>query len=618
MAYTPTPDDFPMPTKTSGYVPSREDFEPEDKPKVKSSDFFSGLSKGNQYAKRFAAPDSEAKENIPSPENFKDFIKGGAQQVGNYPGKIANLAGANVPMMDFAPDNKAGNAGKIAGDVGSFFLPGKAADIGLNALSKIPAIGKGVKAANKMLEAKPFVKGTLDIAKAAGNTALYNAANHPESKVAQAENGAAYGGSAQIAINMISAKDPVVKMAGKAILGAIMGNTIGHPAYGALAANLVPELRGLVTASSDANLSKNALEGIQPQDVAKSVSANKLLDTAVTPAQASGNAVTGANEARLGSTPAAAREMQAQKESQKAREQAAIKRATDSIYKPTLSNNAKIKAAYDKANQMTVTAAHAAHINPQDIAALRDDPVLHEAWEAVGKKSSTRDLDKANFKYLAAVKRHLDREYRKFRYTDPNHAHEILETQQRYNKFLGQINPDYAAANKLARPKIVRREILDKFNKNEEDMTGKNFYNKFFNTKANTDWLMEQSKDFPQAQKYFKAMQDGWRHLSNMKTVGAAAGQAAQKTDQNRNGIMQIIDQIKKLSSAKNDIRQIKYIHDTDRWSKDINKISQITDHNEMLKQALNLFSKVGLAYGLSPNSPYQIIDHRKDLPNIH
>lgn len=621
MSYSPTPQDFPATPKASGYIPSSDDFDVEVKPaKSKSNDFFQSLAKGNQYAKKFAAPDAETKGQVPTPENFKDFTKGAAQEIGNYPSKIANLAGANAPLMDIAPNTESGKNGMVGGDIASFFMPGGAAKLGINALSKIPAAAKGINAVSAFGKAHPFAKGAAEIGGAGANVGMFNAANHPESKIAQAENGAIVGGEGQAAINMIAAKNPIVKLLGRAGLGALFGSTVGsgHAETGAAIASLFPELKGLLIGSSHTKMAKNALEGIEPADVAKSVAANKLLDTNVTPAQAAGNYVTGANEARLASTPAADRTMQAEKETQKSKEKAAIKKVLNGIYRPTKKNNADINSAYDKANKMNVNASHAANIDPAEIAALRDDPILHDAWEAVGKKSSTRNTPRNNFEFLSEVKKHLDREYKKFRYVDPNHGVEILKTQQRYNKFLGDVNPDYAAANKLAQPKIVRRNIQERFNKNEEDMTGKNFYNKFFNTEKNTNWLMNEAKNFPQAIQHFKAMQDGWRHLSNMKSVGAAAGQAAQKTDQARNTITAIIDHIKKLSGSQNDIKQIKYIHNTDQWAKDINKISQIKDHTEMLKQAMNLFGRIGAAYGLSPNSKHQIIDHSKDLPSIH
>lgn len=530
---------------------------------------------------------------VPSGTNeaARSAYEGAAQSLLNYPIKIANLMKKNpTQQFDFAPHNLPAQVGGVGGDIGSFFLPGGAVGGALKGASYIPKVGSLVNAIQKGADVRPIINSLLKIGKSGAETGLYAAANNPKEAGTSALEGGGLGAGMQTAINLTTSSNPFIKLAARMGLGAGVGHAIGYPGYGALAGSVFPQAMELVGLS---NKKQDLLSGLNMKDIKAAKEANDRLGTSITPGQASGNYVVGGKEGNLKRTTEGAQTGYRLEELQKRQQRNAINEMLDNIYQPTKENESQINALYEKANRR--------NLNPNVIESMKQNPILSNAFRQVHSDPAFTDIPQNNYKYLAEVDRQLFRDYDAAAASKPNTAHAINSMKSTYSDFIKRMNPDYEAAATAAHPKMVRQEIENKFNKNEEDFTGKNFYSKFLNTKKSAQDIIGKTKNFPEANQALKDMRTGWKHLSNMKTVSQSEAQSKTGLADARDQLKVVWHAMKSLAGSKKDIEGLKFIYSKD-WDKELEKIMQNKSDTERNRQLATLFGKMGASVGLSPN----------------
>lgn len=584
-------------------------------------------------------------------KNMREGLLGGAQGAANGAIKMANLFTNNYfPQLDLAPQSKASQIGQTLGDVASYFIPGEAAGVGLKGLSAIPKLGEGVNALRQSIAASPSLSKLFRVGGAGTSGALYGAAHSPNDKLMGSAEGGGLGAGVQTAADLLTSRNPLVKLAARAALGYGAGQALGHPFYGSLAGMAFPQITealGMGGYPSD-----ELLEGLKSTDVAQAKAANDRLGTIVTPAQASGNYVTAATEGNLKRSPQAAQVAQTLEKLQTRGQSKAINSMLDSIYKPTSENEANINALYKQAHSVSLNnnalkqiksnplwsdALIQAKKDPSLIANLQRKGVafkpkyenVAQAKSAIDKRIdnalNSGDVDKAenisdnyssnvnkmmkqkvlnenNYHFLDEAKSKLDDMYQKaINQGNLRQASRINIERQAYLNKLDELNPSYEQARAAAHPKMVRQEIENKFNRNEEDFTGKNFYSKFLNSKKSTEDLLRNTQNFPEAQQAIKNMRVGWKHLSNMKTVSQGEAQAKTGISDARDHLKVIWNAIKKVAGAKRDIKSLKYAYSPD-WDREFERIYQVKNKAERNRNLATLVGKMGTAAGLNLN----------------
>lgn len=575
MAYTPKLSDIKdapysssaASSSNTGYVPKLSDIK--DKPSAQKP------TGGNNYIKQ--------RENA-----YKEALMGAGEGIVNQGIKLSNLF-TDKPTQEvkFTPDTDASRLGKVAGEVGSYFIPGGALTGALKGASYIPKIGELVKAAQKGVASYPLLKSSLKVGKAGGEAALFNAANNPQDAKMAALEGGGIGAGMQGAANLLTTQSPLIKSLAGAGLGAGIGSMFGHPAVGAAAGLSAPTVLKQFGAGKS-SVPEDVLQGLSQKDVMKSKFANDQLGTTVTPAQASGNYVTSANEGYWKRSPEAAQKALRYENKQTSQQSNAINDMLNKIYVPSLQNEAKINSLYEQAGKWK--------LHPNVISQMKENPIISSSFNSVKGIPAFSNIPENSYQFLAEVSRNL---YRNEKSSLPNKAYLIRQVRNPFNEALKQNNPYYDAATKAAQPKIVRQNIEDKFNRSEGDYTGKNFYNKFLNLKKPYKDLLQDTNNFPEAQESIKNMRAGWKHLSNVKTVSQGEAQAKSAISDTRDPIKAIKENMKHLAGSKQDIDRIDAIYSKD-WDKGFHKIAQIKDQKQRNREYLSLFGKIATAYGLS------------------
>lgn len=589
-SYVPSLDDIPQ-ASSAGYTPSLEDLPAPPQSTgapVKISDLMRQKAIENDPIAAFMSKDPQVRGKL-NKTNL-DRIKGAGQSVANYPIEIANLF-KDKPFgkFNFAPQNQAGQEGQTVGDVASFFMPGGVGRGLIKGATMLPKIGDVVNAMTKGVASTPWLNSLLKIGETGGQAGLYNAAKNPESPGISGLEGLGIGGGTQLAANLLTSRNPIVNLLARLGVGTGVGYGVGHPAMGAAAGLMAPQLASMLGMGGAKN---ELLEGLNFKDVSRAKLANDRLGTPITPAQASGNYVTAGLEGNLKRTPQGAQTGYRLEQSQSRSQQNAINDMLDNIYKPTAESESNINSLYAKANLQDV--------DKGKLNKWRQNPVVENAFKTVSTIPSYQNISPTNYKYLAEVDRQLFRDQKAAEGNKPNVAHAIGKVKYGFNQFLKDENPAYEAATAAAQPKMVRESIEGRFNKNDEDFTGKNFYNKFLNTRKSYSDILSDTKNFPDAQQAIKDMRQGWKHLSNIKTVSQGEAQAKTGIADARDQLKVIWNAMKTIAGAKKDVKGLKFIYSKD-WDKQFDKIMQQKEQSQRNRDLATLLGKMSIATGLSP-----------------
>jgi hypothetical protein len=227
---------------------------------------------------------------------------------------------------------------------------------------------------------------------------------------------------------------------------------------------------------------------------------------------------------------------------------------------------------------------------------MQKNSVMETAFKLVKSDPVFKDIPENNYKFLAEIDRTL---HRMQNGAPPAQQYAISQVKNNFNQFLKQTNPSYEEATKAAQPKIVRENIVDKLNREGDDVTGKNFYSRFLNTRGNYQALLKDTTNFPAAQQAIKDMRTAWKHLSNIKTVSQSEAQSKTGISDARDAGKMIFNAIKKAAGARNDIEGLNFIYSKDWDKKGFDHIMKMEDHRARNKALLLLFGKMAIIYGL-------------------
>lgn len=564
------------------------------------------ISDSSKRINLFPKPMGEEKEKSYRQEqrkNLTDLTIGGAQGFGNIPGDTVNLINPTshkVPRFNFAPNNEMSNIGQAIAP----FVGPQGLEIGaLKALSFIPNALNKVKALTSAAKSRPITNALMRSGKTAGEIGYINALAHPEDSKMEFLKGAAMGAPLGV-LGPIAAKGgKYAAPLAKGAIGALIGGQFGHPFAGAATAIGLP-IRALFGMESQNKVARDMLSGLSAKDVAKSINANRRLGTNVTPGEASGNYVRSGQEGALKRTAGGGQLGYRLEEAEKHKQGNAINRMLDKIYKPTKQKENEINSLYEK--------AYEEHVDPIVINAMMQNPVMKQAIESVQMNPAYAEIPTNSYEFLHQVDRTLERQIKGLDRTDPNSAFVYRGYKNMFNKFLKDQNNNYKLAQEASQPKIVRRNIEEKLNKQEEDLTAKNFYSKLLNSRKSYQSLLNDTKNFPEAQSMIKDMRAGWKNLANMKTTSQGEAQAKSAIDQARQMANYMMTMVKNIAGGKSDISRLKFIYSPE-WEKSFASLDKIKDKEKRISEMTNKIVNSAVKAGLSVNQANNLVGIMKD-----
>lgn len=463
-----------------------------------------------------------------------------------------------------------------------------------SSLSKIPAINKILQPIFQSFKSKPIVnsitKVTGKTAKGAADVGLISALENPEHPTDEFKKGAEFGGPLSLASHLVTSKIPGLSTLAKGGVGALIGGQYGHPFAGAATAIGLP-IRKFAGLESNEDIAKEMLSGLESKDYSRAAAANERLGTVATPGEMTGNYVTSGKEGYLKKTAIGSRLGYRAEEKQKNAEKNAINKMLENIYKPTANNENKINKLYEL--------SHNYSLKPEVVDRIRQNKLLDDSFRRVRTLPSMHGVPENNYKFLEQVENDLVRQKNSLSSTNKNESFYTGETHKEFNKLLKEQNPAYAEASKSSQPRIVRRNIEEKLNKEEEDLTAKNFYSRMLNSRKSYRELLRDTKNFPEAQQNIKDMRSAWKHLSNMKTSSQAHSHGQTGLDQARNFANYIEVQMHNIAGSNGIKNRMEFIYSKD-WPKYASKIINAKDKESRLSAISNLVTKIGTAYGLN------------------
>jgi len=575
------------PTNSGNNSFNPHDFEPTSKNEgTKPIHIFSGKMNENE----------ENKFKNESRKTLIDASLGGVQGIANIPSGTAELLNPTshkIPRFDFAPKTGASQAGQIAAP----FLGPQGVEMGaLKALQYTPKALNYLTKLSNAAKAKPVTNALLKGGKTAAEVGYINALENPDNAKHEFMKGAAFGAPFGALSSVAAQGAKYATPIAKAAMGALIGNQFGHPYLGAVTGLGFP-IRGALGMEPANKISEDMLSGLNEKDVMKTVNANKRLRTNITPGEASGNYVRGAQEGALKRTAGGGQLGYRLEEGEKYKQNNAINRMLDKIYKPTKENENKINTLYEKAYKQDV--------DPAIVENMMKNPTMRKAIENVQLNPAFEGVAPNNYKFLAQVNRELRNDINSLSNSAMGSeritAHHLEQNRKPFDKFLKENNPDYKAATEVAHGKLTREEIERKGNKDLEDLTAKTFYSKFLTNRKPYKELLQQTSKFPEAQSMIKDMRTGWKNLSNMKTVGQSEAQAKSNIDNLRNMGSYIINMVKNMAGAKGDIARLKFIYSPD-WQKGFQQRALIQDRNKRINEISHYIVNTGLKAGIAKN----------------
>ena len=553
----------------------------------------------------FPKPMSEEKE-----KEFRDTARqtlkhaaiGGAQGLANFPSDTAELLNPTshkVPRFNFAPNTEASKIGQM---IAPFAGPQAVESGALKALQYAPKALNYLKKYSATAKANPIKNALLKSGKTAAEVGYINALENPNNSKKEFLKGAAIGGPFGLLGSVAAQGSKYLPYLAKAGMGALIGSQFGHPYMGAAAGIGFP-VRGALGMESANKISEDMLSGLHEKDVSKAVNASRRLGTNITPGEASGNYVRGAQEGALKRTAGGGQLGYRLEESEKYKQNNSINKMLDTIYKPTKENENHINKLYKKAYQHDV--------DPTVVAAMMQNPIMRNAIEKVQLDPAFADIAHNNYEFLAQVNRTMRKESNSLASSSVGServsAHHMELNRKPFDNFLKKNNPDYEKATEAAHGKLTRQEIERKGNKELEDLTAKSFYSKFLTNRKPYQEILRQTKNFPEAQKMIRDMRSGWKNLSSIKTVGQSEAQSKSSIDQMRNLGNYFITMIKNIAGAKGDIARLKFIYSPD-WEKGFKQRAMIQDKNKRINEISSYIVNSGLKAGIAKNKMDNLI----------
>jgi hypothetical protein len=499
---------------------------------------------------------------------------------------MANLLpNVNIPKANFAPNTENSHQAQTMANVMSYLGP--------RGVAKMLMGAKNVGKLGQYFAENPFKGLIAGNAGAGAEAGLFSAAHAPEGQKGSEALGGAVTGSGVDLLGRMT-RIPFLGQAARAGLGYMIGNQVGHPGYGAAIGVAAPNaLRSIFPASKNA-IMEEIIGGIDPKDAARVGRAAERQGIRISPSEATGNPIQSLIEAEPRKSLPGMQEHLKQQVGRENEQQNMFKNFLNRIYEPTAVNEANINALYTKAYQ--------GNLSMNTVNALKQDPIMMDAFNSVKRNPAFTDVPENNYQFLHQVDRTLGRQYRGKVKTDTNTAYEINQTKKNFNTLLKKENTAYEEAQKTSAPKYQREEIEHKINEDIEGgkVTGIDVYNKVLRNYNGYKDLVRSLKNNTEARQSLQDMRVIFKNLSKLpKPNSLGEKQVSGGSMQWWNNAM---NWLKSAAGAKTDVAKIKYINGG-TFMKDFDKLQQIKDARKYNKELLNLLGSVGVAYGLSPDS---------------
>lgn len=496
-----------------------------------------------------------------------DALKGASQSYINTPEQIANVLGGHLyNKFNYAPKTPAAQAGGVAGDMASYFMPGGALKGGANFLKYVPAASKAINAIEEGVKSKPVVNFLLKGAKNAGEAALFEKSKNPDASAADVAKAGGYGVGVPAAAHLALGSNPLVRtLAGLGVGGVVgynQGGWQGAAEGAALGATVPHALREIGIGKTPVSADMLTRD---PNPLAKSrYEAGKRIGDVPTPAEAFADRGKMARaQGRISHSEEGIEEMATQGDKRIANQKTAINRLLNNIFPNSRQGKGIVSGLYKKAYEKNLT--------ENAFNDLMDDPIISQTAKRVAEnpmyQKDLRDVRKNNVAYLDIIKRDLgDMAEESKRAGKGNAARIYGDSAQKVIDAIEKEAPIYKQARMAAERQITRRNMQKAMG--GKPITGANFFNKFLANEDKFNELLGKLRNVPQAQRQLKDMKMAWENLVGMDTTKSVVGRTAGSTNLARESMTKLWNEFKNAFGAPADVERAKFIHDPKWWDK--------------------------------------------------
>lgn len=468
------------------------------------------------------------------------------------------IPGVNLPYLkpiQVAPDTLPATAGKVAGMLA---IP--------NPL-EVGALGAAYPITSRV----------------AGNMLISGALNpeHPALGLAGGAGGGVIGELARIAQN------PLVSALARGTAGASIGYPLGGYTGALTGAGIGMGLPGIGRALgvSGGQPGAETIANINAQEALNRQAAANRLGTSLTPAEASGNPYIKKLQGAYGHTGEAAAEkvnldataLQSQKN--------AIGNLLNTIYDKSPQAADKIRSLYQQAFQWSA--------KPETIAALKQDPVIAEAFNSVAKdapyQKALQGVPEGNFQQLDMVKKAIDDKIGTLSGKEPTKAAQYTDAKNNLINFMDTYAPEYAQARAEAQRSIIRSNIQKAMSKKQ--ISGKDFYNTFLQNDNSYNKLLNSLSNVPEAQNQLRDMKTAWEFLIRPTSPANVAYQDEGGLGVPINPFNYLAEMVSNLTGQARNKNAINYIY-SDRWVKDLQKMQGMPTREQRGSQLANMIGR--------------------------
>ncbi len=293
--------------------------------------------------------------------------------------------------------------------------------------------------------------------------------------------------------------------------------------------------------------------------------ANRLGLKYLTPAEASGNPFTAAQQGAAGKTEAGSQLLYAKGKERLESEKKAIGNLFDTVYD---------KEKLDPQVAALYKAAHEKSVPQEFVDSLKDNAIYSAAVKNMKNKPAfeekLKDVPENSIGYLDHVKQSLDDMIES---APKKEARILKDTRSQLVNKMDEIAPEYKQARSLAERGIARTKLEEALNK--KDTRGTNFFNKVLKSDKVFNKTRFSLRNVPEAQQKLDDMRKVFGDLINPPTVRTAAGLANTGMRQSRNTKIEFANAIKeKLSGGKYDKAAIELITNP-KWAEELHKAAE-------------------------------------------
>ena len=327
-------------------------------------------------------------------------------------------------------------------------------------------------------------------------------------------------------------------------------------------------------------------------------SAGESIGVHITPAEAFGDAISGAAQGNVGKTKEGGKLLHEYAKGRLKSEKNAVKDLFKTIYPKDQGLYEREQELYKKAHgeyQKELVTIH-----PNTLNALTKDPVINDAMSgAIKRPAFAKELQDApwnSLKYLDYTKRYIDDVINKAEGSgERNEARLLKKSKEELLSKLDEVSPEYGQAREIARRRIIRRELEEKLN--DKEIRGTNFYQKFLRNDVKFEKLRKQVSNIPGAQQKLDWMRSSFQDIINPPTARTAAGLVKTKMVHARSSMEGLKDKVAEMLGGKYDKAAVELITNP-HWDKELIELKKINDRDKRAGKLTDLLAKISTLYG--------------------